>query len=73
MLCDDRKQRVAVNILNTQSWTADKRWSSAACGLGMGLKTPHLKKKKLLMKILNKQADVAIHPRPTWFESWIRH
>jgi hypothetical protein len=35
--------RVATNILNKQSRTADKGWSSRL-GLGVGLKTPHRKK-----------------------------
>jgi hypothetical protein len=33
----------AANILNKQSWTADKGWPSNL-GLGMGLTTPHRKK-----------------------------
>jgi hypothetical protein len=36
--------RVAANILNKQSRTADKRWSSSL-GLGVGLTTPHCKYK----------------------------
>ncbi|KAJ4427699.1 hypothetical protein ANN_25351 [Periplaneta americana] len=35
--------RVAVNILNKQSWTADEGWSSSL-GLGEGLTTHHRKK-----------------------------
>jgi hypothetical protein len=35
--------RVAANILNKQSRTADKRWSFSL-GLGVGLSTPHHKK-----------------------------
>jgi hypothetical protein len=35
--------RVAANILNKQSQTADKGWSSIL-GLRVGLTTPHLKK-----------------------------
>jgi hypothetical protein len=34
--------RVAVNILNKQSWTADKRWSSSL-GVGVVLTNPHHK------------------------------
>jgi hypothetical protein len=34
--------RVAANILNKQSRTADKGWSSSL-GLGVGLTTPHRK------------------------------
>jgi hypothetical protein len=34
--------RVAANILNKQSWTADKGWSSNL-GMGLGLSTPQLK------------------------------
>jgi hypothetical protein len=40
--------RVAANLLNKQSRTADKGWSSS-WGLGMGLKTP-LHKNKLVTK-----------------------
>jgi hypothetical protein len=40
-----RVWRVAVNILNKQSRTADNGWSSSL-GLGMGLTTPHRKKNK---------------------------
>jgi hypothetical protein len=36
--------RVAANILNKQSRTADKGWSSSL-GVGCGEKTPRLKKK----------------------------
>jgi hypothetical protein len=37
--------RVAVNVLNKQSWTNDKRWSSRwSGGVNMGLITPHHKK-----------------------------
>jgi hypothetical protein len=36
--------RVAANIFNKQSRTADKRWSSNFSGLGVGLTTPHRKK-----------------------------
>jgi hypothetical protein len=42
--------RIAVNILNKQSRTADSRRSSSL-GLGVGLTTPH-RKKKLVMKML---------------------
>jgi hypothetical protein len=35
--------RVATDILNKQSWTAKKGWSSSL-GLGVGLTTPHHKK-----------------------------
>jgi hypothetical protein len=35
--------RVAANILNKQSWTVEKGWSSGL-GLGVGLTTPHRKK-----------------------------
>jgi hypothetical protein len=41
--------RVAANILNKQSRTADKRCFSSL-GLGMGLITPHRKKISLLRK-----------------------
>jgi hypothetical protein len=44
--------RIAVNILNKQSWTADKGLSSSL-GLGMGLTTPH-HKNKLVTKIHRK-------------------
>jgi len=35
--------RVAANILNKQSRTADKEWSSSLGGLGELLTTPHRK------------------------------
>jgi hypothetical protein len=35
--------RLAVNILNKQSWAYNKGWSSSL-GLGVGLTTPHRKK-----------------------------
>jgi hypothetical protein len=41
--------RVAANILNKQSWIADKGWSSSL-GLGVGLTTPHRKIIILLRK-----------------------
>ncbi|KAJ4443652.1 hypothetical protein ANN_05327 [Periplaneta americana] len=44
--------RVAANILNKQSWTADKGWSSSL-GLGEGLTTHH-RKKQLVTKPNNK-------------------
>jgi hypothetical protein len=50
---------VAANILNKQSWTAD-RGGPPACGLGVGLTTPH-RKNKLVTKTLKK-------PR-TWTDS----
>jgi hypothetical protein len=34
--------RVAANVLNKQSWTADKGWSSSL-GVGEGLTTPRRK------------------------------
>jgi hypothetical protein len=34
-----------VNILNKQSWTTDKGWSSSFWGLGKGLTSPHHKNK----------------------------
>jgi hypothetical protein len=40
-----QKRRVAVNTLNKQSQTADKRWSFS---LGVGLTTPHRKEIILL-------------------------
>jgi hypothetical protein len=51
--------RVAANILNKQSRTADKRWSSSL-GLVVGLTTPHRKN-----KFVTKD-----HKKPrTWTES----
>jgi hypothetical protein len=41
--------RVATNILNKQSRTADNGWSSGL-GLSMGLTTPHRKRNKLVTK-----------------------
>jgi hypothetical protein len=41
--------RVAANILNKQSWTADKGWSSSL-GVGRGGLTPLNVKNKLLTK-----------------------
>jgi len=38
-------RRVATNILNKQSWTADKGWSSS-----LGLTTPHRKKNFVVTK-----------------------
>jgi hypothetical protein len=49
--------RVAVNILNKQSQTADKGWSSSL-GLGKGLTTPHCKKKSLLQNVTQETAPV---------------
>jgi hypothetical protein len=47
-------------MLNKQSWTADKGWSSSL-GLGVGLTTPH-RKNKLVTKD---------HKKPgTWTNSW---
>jgi hypothetical protein len=37
--------RVAANVLNKQSGTVDKRWSSSFGVLGMRLPTPHRKNK----------------------------
>jgi hypothetical protein len=41
--------RAAANILNKQSWTANKGWSSSLV-VGHGLTTPNCKKKSLLQK-----------------------
>jgi hypothetical protein len=35
--------RIAASMLNKQSWTSDKGWSSSL-GVGLGLTTPHRKK-----------------------------
>jgi hypothetical protein len=44
--------RVAANILNKQSWTGDKVWSSRrGGGLGEVLTAPHCKKSILLRNI----------------------
>ncbi|KAJ4428691.1 hypothetical protein ANN_25684 [Periplaneta americana] len=48
--------RVAVNILNKQSWTADKGWSSS---LGVGLTTHH-RKKQLVTNPYNKPLIVPV-------------
>jgi hypothetical protein len=40
--------RVAANILNKQSLTADQEWSSSLGGLAVGLTTPYHKKESLL-------------------------
>jgi hypothetical protein len=45
----------AANILNTQSRTADKGWSSSL-GLGRGAKTPHIN--NLVMKISKTAPDL---------------
>jgi hypothetical protein len=42
--------RVAMNILNTQSRTADKEWSCSS-GLGVGQTTTHHKKISLLLNL----------------------
>jgi hypothetical protein len=48
---------LAVNILNKQSWTAEKGWSSSL-GLGMGLTIPHHKKKVIYCKIFQSTSDL---------------
>jgi hypothetical protein len=42
--------RVAANILNKQSRTADKGWPSSL-GVGRGLTTPHRKKRNTLRNV----------------------
>jgi hypothetical protein len=46
-------RRVAVNIWNKQSQTADKGWSSSLGGLGKVLTTPHHENVSLLWNIHN--------------------
>jgi hypothetical protein len=49
--------RVAANILNKQSRTAEKGWSSSL-GLGEGLTTPRCKNESLLRNITYKASDL---------------
>jgi hypothetical protein len=53
--------RVAANILNKQSRRADKGWSSSlgGGGLGEGLTSPHLKRKKTVCyEILHRASEL---------------
>jgi hypothetical protein len=49
--------RVTANILNKQTWMADKGWSSSL-GLGVWLTTPHRKKNKFVAKCQKEASDL---------------
>jgi hypothetical protein len=48
--------RVAANILNKQSWTANMGWSSRS-GIGRGANNPH-RKKSASYKMVNRASDL---------------